>query len=71
MDFGTWYQINCEGKRPSHSEFSRIREAGFDFVVLWNVMPEIGKRSPADMRLIIATNPEPTLRASMRSPARD
>ncbi|HUT58200.1 MAG TPA: beta-galactosidase [Phycisphaerae bacterium] len=37
MEFGTWYQINCETEDTWRDDFARIRDTGFDFVVLWNM----------------------------------
>lgn len=57
MEFGTWYQINCETEHEWANDFAIIKDTGFDFVVLWNVSPE-----PWDMRQIVY-QPEKTLRA--------
>lgn len=48
MEFGIWYQINCETEREWPDDFARIRDSGFDFAVLWNVSPATG-----DLREIV------------------
>jgi hypothetical protein len=62
MEFGTWYQINCEGEEQWRDDFGRIREAGFDFVVLWSLAPAVGELVPPDVRAVV-TKPQQTLRA--------
>jgi Beta-galactosidase len=55
MEFGTWYQINCESEDTWADDFAIIRDTGFDFVCLWNVVPAPGDREiGGDLRALTA-----------------
>jgi hypothetical protein len=52
MEFGTWYALNCGPREEWSDDLLRVREAGFDFVVLWNLSPSAGSQ-PGDVRHIV------------------
>ena len=57
MEFGTCYQINCETEREWHDDLARIRDTGFDSVMLSHVL-----QGQLDLRGIVYQR-EKTLRA--------
>lgn len=57
MEFGTWYQINCETEDEWEGDFLNVKDLGFDFVVLWNISPV-----PQDLTRIVRLR-DKTLRA--------
>lgn len=60
MEFLVWHMINCESEAEWQEDFRTIREAGFDGVVIWNVVPADG--GWWDMS-VIAHNSAKTVRA--------
>lgn len=62
MQFGVWYQINCEGEEQWPDDFRRIADAGFDWVVLWSMaLPDVAGNA-GDLTGIV-TGGEATQRA--------
>ncbi|MCM8822046.1 MAG: hypothetical protein NC831_04450 [Candidatus Omnitrophica bacterium] len=57
VEFGTWYQINCETEDEWERDFLNVKDLGFDFVVLWNISPV-----PQDLTRIVRLR-DKTLRA--------
>jgi len=61
MEFGTWYALNCGPETRWHDDFALARDAGFDYLVLWNLRPD-GGRVKGDVRCIVRRR-DKTLRA--------
>lgn len=61
MEFGTWYALNCGPQTEWRDDFALARDSGFDFIVLWHLLPDLpGRRG--DVRQVVLQS-DKTLRA--------